>query len=217
MLAWVPQLKMTSEGKKMPVDQLADAVSDVSVDERALVRRVATGDRSALESLYHRYYPRLASFLWRSIGRREGVEQLINDTFIEAWRGSCDCREGSLAVSTWIFGIAYRKALEHLCQQWSSAAWTNQRRSSEEFIDPVNDTEMSEWLRQGLGTMPFEQRSTLILAYQMGCAPEEIAAITSAPIGTIKARMLRARETLRDFLPGGNTGVAELTSTDERV
>jgi RNA polymerase sigma-70 factor (ECF subfamily) len=191
----------------MPVDQLVDVVSDVSVDECALIGRVVAGDRAALESLYHAYYPRLARLLWLSIGRKEGVEQIINDTFIEAWRGAHDCREGSLAVSTWIFGIAYRKALEHLCQQWNPAAWSHQRRSSEGYIDPVNDTEMSEWLWQRLGTMPFEQRSTLILAYQTGCALEEIASITRAPVGTVKARMLRARAKLRRFLPGSNAGV----------
>jgi RNA polymerase sigma-70 factor, ECF subfamily len=192
---------MTSEGKKMPVDQLADAVSDMSVDECTLVGRVAAGDRSALESLYHGYYPRLTRFLWRSIGRREGIEQIINDTFIEAWRGAHDCRERTPSVSTWIFGIAYRKALEHLCQQRRPAACSSQRHSPEEVFDAVNDNEKSDWLRQGLGTTPFEQRSTLILAYQMGCAPEEIAAITSAPVCTVQARMLRARETLRRFLP----------------
>jgi RNA polymerase sigma-70 factor (ECF subfamily) len=191
---------MTSEGKKMSVDQLANAVSDTSVDECALVGRVAAGDRAALESLYRSYYPRLASFLWRSIGRREGVEAIINDTFIEVWKGAHNHRGASPVISTWIFGIAYRKALEYLCQQRSPAAWSNAPRSPGQLIDAVNDAESSGRFHQGLGTLAFEQRSTLILAYQMGCALEEIAAITSTPVGTVKARMLRAREKLRAFL-----------------
>ena len=198
----------------MPVDQLADAVSDMSVDELALVGRVAAGDRSALECLYHSYYPRLASFLWRSIGRREGVEAIINDTFMEVWRGAYNHRGASLVVSTWMFGIAYRKALEYLCQQRSPAAWSNAPRAPEQLIDAVNDVEISGWLQQGLGTLAFEQRSTLILVYQMGCALEEIAAITSAPVGTVKARMHRAREKLRCFLPAEKTGVSDVTDVD---
>jgi RNA polymerase sigma-70 factor (ECF subfamily) len=194
----------------MPVDQLADAVSDMSVDECALVGRVAAGDRSALDSLYHSYYPRLARFLWRSIGPREGVEQIIDDAFIEVWRGANDFREAASVISTWIFGIAYRKALEHLCQQRGPAVWFNQRRSPEPFINAVNDAEFSDWLEQGLGTLAFEQRSTLILAYQMGCSLEEIAAITSAPAGTVKARMLRAREKLSCFLGAGRTRVSQV-------
>jgi RNA polymerase sigma-70 factor, ECF subfamily len=169
----------------MPVDKSPGPVFDMCVDTCALVGRVAAGDRSALESLYHFYYHTLASFLSRSIGSSESVEEIINDTFIEVWRGAKDSREASLVASTWMFGIAYRKALEYLCQQRSRAPSSNARRPLEE----------------GLGTMPFEQRSTLVLAYQMRCSLEQIAAITSVPIGTVKERMLSAREKLRCFLP----------------
>jgi RNA polymerase sigma-70 factor (ECF subfamily) len=170
----------------MLVDESPGAVLDMCVDTSALVGRVAAGDRNALESLYHCYYHGLASFLSRSIGSRESVEKIINDTFIEVWTGVQDSREASLVASTWMFGIAYRKALEYLCQQRSPAPFSNARHP----------------LEQGLGTMPFEQRSTLVLAYQMRCSLEQIAAITSVPIGTVKARMLSAREKVRCFLPG---------------
>jgi RNA polymerase sigma-70 factor (ECF subfamily) len=95
----------------MPMDQSADAASDMPVDDRVLLSRIALGDHGALERLYRRYYPRLASFLWLSVGHRGGVEGVINDTFIEVWRGSNLPRNASLMVSTWIFGISYRKAL----------------------------------------------------------------------------------------------------------
>jgi DNA-directed RNA polymerase specialized sigma24 family protein len=101
--------------------------------------------------------------------------------------------------------------------QSGPAAWSRQRRSPEEFVEAMKDAESSDCLQQGLVNMPFEQRSTLILAYQTGCTLEEIAAITSAPVWIVKARMLRARENLRGFLPGSNAGVSEPTSTDEWV
>ena len=169
----------------MPVDESPGAVLDMCVHTCALVGRVAAGDRNALGSLYHCYYHRLASFLSRSIGSGESVEKVINDTFLEVWRGAKDSQEASLDVSTWMFGIAYRKALEHLCQQRSRAPFSNPQRP----------------LEQGLATMPFEQRSILVLAYQMRCSLEQIAAITGVPIGTVKARMLSARETVRDRAP----------------
>jgi RNA polymerase sigma-70 factor (ECF subfamily) len=169
----------------MPVDESPDAVLDMCVDTCELVGRVAAGDRNALESLYHSYYRRLASFLSRSIGSSESVEEIINETFIEVWRGAKDSREASLVAPTWMFGIAFRKALEYLCQQKSRAVFSNAPRP----------------LEQGLGTMSFEQRSTLVLAYQMRCSLEQIAAITSVPIGTVKARMVSAREKVRCFLP----------------
>jgi len=71
----------TSEDREMPADQLADTISGMSVDECALMDRIATGDPGALETLYYRFHPKLARFLWRLIGRREGLEEIINVTF----------------------------------------------------------------------------------------------------------------------------------------
>ncbi len=66
---------------------------------------------------------------------------------------------------------------------------------------------MQDWLTQGLEQLSAEQRLTLELAYHMGHSLEEIAAITDAPVGTVKARMFHAREKLRHYLPalGGAT------------
>jgi RNA polymerase sigma-70 factor, ECF subfamily len=187
----------------MPVEQLTGAVSDELVDQRMLLDRIAAGDRAALESLFRCYYGPLACFLWRSFGRSDGVAEIVNETFMEIWR-DVRSRGDSASVSAWVFGIAYRKALESLGQQRNPVAIPNVNYSSYQFIDAVNDTEISRGLRRGLGTLSFEQRCTLVLAYQVGCAIEEIAAITGVPVGSVKARMLCAREKLSCFIPACN-------------
>ena len=174
----------TSEDKEMPVDQLADTIPGMSVNECALMDRIATGDPGALEALYHRFHPKLARFLWRLIGRREGLEEIINDTFVDVWKGARNFRGASLVVSAWMFGIAYRKALEKPAQ-----------------AKDLDDAELSDPLSQGLRAVPFEQRLALLLTYQMGCGLEEIAAITGVSAATVNARMLRARAKLRYHLP----------------
>jgi RNA polymerase sigma-70 factor (ECF subfamily) len=185
----------------MPADQLAEAISGMSVDECSLMDRIATGDPSALETLYYRFHPRLARFLWRSIGRSEGIEEIINDTFVDVWKGARNFREASLAVSAWMFGIAYRKALEYLRQHHSSSAWSNMRQPPEQAKDALDDAEIGDALAQGLRAVPFEQRLALLLTYQMGYGLEEIAAITGVSAATVNARMLAAREELRCHLP----------------
>jgi RNA polymerase sigma-70 factor, ECF subfamily len=185
----------------MPVDQLADSISDMSVDDCALVDRIATGDPSALETLYYRFHPRLARFLWRLIGRRAGLEEIINDTFVDVWKGARNFREVSLVVSAWMFGIAYRKALEYLCYQRSSSVWPNMRHPPEQAKDALDDPEISDALSHGLRAVPFEQRLALLLAYQMGCGLEEIAAITGVSAATVNGRMRCAREKLRCLFP----------------
>jgi RNA polymerase sigma-70 factor, ECF subfamily len=169
----------------MPVDQLADTIPGRSVNECALMDRIARGDPRALEALYHRFHPKLARFLWRLIGRREGLEEIINDTFVDVWKGARNFREASLVVSAWMFGIAYRKALA----------------KPEQAKDALDDAELSDPLAQGLRAVPFEQRLALLLTYELGCGLEEIAAITGVSAATVNARMLCARERLRCLFP----------------
>ena len=182
-------------------DQLADTISGMSVDECALMDRIATGDPGALETLYYRFHPRLARFLWRLIGRREGLEEIINDTFVDVWKGARNFREAPLVVPAWMFGIAYRKALEYLCQQRRSSAWRNMRHPPEQAKDALDDAEISDALSQALRAVPFEQRLALLLTYQMGYGLEEITAITGVSASTVNARMLCARAKLRHHLP----------------
>lgn len=185
----------------MPVDQLADTISGMAVDECALMDRIATGDPAALETLYYRFHPQLARFLWRLIGRREGLEEIINDTFVDVWKSARNFREASLVVSAWMVGIAYRKALQYLCQQRSSSAWFNMRHPPEQAKDSLDDTEIDDALAQGLRAVPIEQRLALLLTYQMGYGLEEITAITGVSAATVNARMLCAREKLRCLFP----------------
>jgi RNA polymerase sigma-70 factor, ECF subfamily len=185
----------------------------MSVEESALVGRVAVGDRSALETLYHSYYVRLAGFLWRAIGQRKSVEEIIDDTFTWVWMSAGHFREAE-SVSTWIFRIAYRKALEYVSQPMSPTSWYNTRRPPKQFIAALNDRGFGDRLTQGLRGMPFEQRFTLLLTYQMGYSLEQIAAITGVPAEAVMAQMSRARETLRCFLSARETNVSEAADAD---
>jgi RNA polymerase sigma-70 factor (ECF subfamily) len=177
--------------------------------DRELLLAVAAGNRRALEELYLAYHRRLARFLSRVTPRYENVEEVINDTFMVVWQSAKDFRYAS-QVSTWIIGIAYRTALKSVRRQKNFASAQNIDDFPEHSTDPTQETEMQDWLAQGLSRLPLEQRLTLELAYQMGHSLEEIATITRAPVGTVKARMFHAREKLRQYLPSlGGTAVAD--------
>jgi RNA polymerase sigma-70 factor (ECF subfamily) len=165
-----------------------------------LLAAVAAGSRAAVEELYLGYHRRLARFLSRFTARYENVEEIINDTFMVVWQNAKNFRSDS-QVSTWIIGIAYRTALKSLRKQKNHSAALSLDESPEQSTDPTLDTEVQDWLKQGLERLPAEQRLTLELAYRMGHSLEEIAAITECPVGTVKARMFHAREKLRQYLP----------------
>src|SRR5580692_963830 len=77
--------------------------------EVELVARIGEGDRRAFEELYNLYHRRMARFLTRLTRRYDIAEEVINDTFWVVWRNAKSFR-GDSQPSTWILGIAYRKA-----------------------------------------------------------------------------------------------------------
>jgi RNA polymerase sigma-70 factor (ECF subfamily) len=173
-----------------------------------LLCAIAAGDRRALKVLYLGYQRRLARFLLRFTQCRENIEEIINDTFMVVWRNADDFRRAS-QVSSWIFGIAYRTALRSVRRQKNHSA----ARSFDEWlvptVDPVLEAEVQDWVMHGLNRLPDEQRLALELACRMGYSLMEIADLTDAPIGTVKARMFLARQKLRQHLPalGGTSGL----------
>jgi len=174
-------------------------MSETESDNDLLVAVTSRNPR-ALEALYLKYHRRLASFISRVTSRHENIEEIINDTFMTVWESATDFRQAS-QVSTWIFGIAYRTALNSLRRQKNHDGLRNLDDCPEQSIDPVGATEVEDWLTHGLNRLSLEQRLTLELTYRMGYSVEEIAAISSSPVGTVKARMCRARERLRKHLP----------------
>jgi RNA polymerase sigma-70 factor (ECF subfamily) len=171
-------------------------------NDRLLLQRVVQGDRQAFEELYVNYHRRLARFLMRLAPRYELAEEIINDTFWIVWQKAGQFR-GASQVSTWIMGIAYRRALKLLkterCHQAAEQLDCLDRELMED--EPAKAKEMQDWIAEGLRELPLEQRMATELAYGMGYSLEEIADIMNCQISTVKARMYHAREKLRHSLP----------------
>src|ERR1043165_6686644 len=91
---------------------VANAATDTS--ERELLERIARAkDQGAFRTLFGNYYQRLSRLLARMSVRREDIEEVINDTFWVVWTKASEFR-GASQLSTWIIGIAYRRALNAL-------------------------------------------------------------------------------------------------------
>jgi RNA polymerase sigma-70 factor (ECF subfamily) len=166
--------------------------------EVALLGRIAAHDSVALKELYFLYHRRLARFLTRLTTRTEVAEEIINDTFWVVWQRAGDFRGASL-VSTWILGIAYRRALKAL-QRLRPKLVAEDDGSGEPSEEPWQHAELSEWLSVALARLPREQRTVLELAYTLGHSCEEIAAIVGCPVNTVKTRMYHARRKLKVLL-----------------
>jgi RNA polymerase sigma-70 factor (ECF subfamily) len=166
-----------------------------------LVRRIGDGERLAFEALYRGYFVRLGRFLHRVLGRSPAVEEVINDTMYVVWHRANRFSAGS-KVSTWIFGIAYRKALKALARSDEPADLDVE---SQQVADAPMDQAVlrAEWrrvLERALAQLTPEQRAVVELTYYHGCPYREIAEILGCPVETVKTRMFYARRRLRDML-----------------
>jgi RNA polymerase sigma-70 factor, ECF subfamily len=166
--------------------------------ELALLTRIIARDAQAMHELYHLYHRRLARFLMRLTSRYDLAEEIINDTFWVIWQHAADFR-GASQLSTWVFGIAYRRALKTL-QRVRPDLPLDAEEVPEQSEEPWQQSELREWLGAGLGKLPHEQRMVLELAYHLGHSCEEIAEIMQCPINTVKTRMFHARRRLKGLL-----------------
>jgi RNA polymerase sigma-70 factor (ECF subfamily) len=167
--------------------------------DQELLTRVAARDREAFKQLYHIYHRRLTRFLMRLTRHPEIAEEIINDTLWIVWRKAPEFRHGSL-VSTWIFGIAYRRGLKTLQRQPPPACDIDDDSEAVADDDVQPAYERSDWLERALAQLPINQRAVLELAYYLGHSCDEIGEIMDCPVNTVKTRMHKARLKMKMLL-----------------
>lgn len=170
-----------------------------------LLEATANGDIQAFEELFRRYHQPVAGFVLKMTGRRDLVEELVNDVMIVVWQ-KAGTFAGRSKVSTWIMGVAYKKALKAIHRLRRSPAFVE--------LEPemVIDTEGPEFdlsarerrarIRGSLVELSPEHRAAVELTYYYGYSYREIARIVGCPENTVKTRMFHARRRLRSLLPG---------------
>jgi RNA polymerase sigma factor (sigma-70 family) len=173
-------------------------------DELALLRRVAAKDRKAFEALYHLYYRRLFGYLLKLTRRADLIEEVLNDVMLAVWNGAPGF-DGRSRASTWIFGIAYHKALKALARRPEEPDEPADRPEPVDAEEPESlaaRRELAGVLGRALGALPPEQRAVVELTYYYGLPYQEIAEIVGCPVNTVKTRMFHARRRLKEMLPG---------------
>jgi RNA polymerase sigma-70 factor, ECF subfamily len=184
-------------------------VTDADSD-KVLLAAIAQGDRRALRELYTSYHSRLFRFLMRVTHDTELSEEVFNDTMWVVWRNAASFRDES-RVSTWITGIAYRRALKSLASNRRQqpplgtsldaiADGAEDVAAAPSFLDAM---ETRDWIDCALEQLSPEHRMTLELAYFMGESCESIAEITGCPVGTVKTRLHHARMRMQRHLAAG--------------
>ena len=180
-----------------------DRRSRGTLDDVALINRVAGKDGAAFEILYRGYYPRLRRFLERVTRRPQIVDEILDDTMLVVWRRASSYNLSS-QVSTWIFGIAFRRALKALKRIDEPTNFEPDERPDPVGVGPegmLAQQQTRASIARALGALSPDHRAVIELTYFEGYSCAEIAQIMRCPVGTVKTRMFHARRRLRMLLP----------------
>jgi RNA polymerase sigma-70 factor (ECF subfamily) len=175
-----------------------DGLRDRKIDERALIAAISRRDRRAFTVLYRHYHPRLNGYLRRMLANAAIADEVYDDVMFVVWQDAGKYR-GDAAVSSWIFGIAYRKALSALRREGRHQAPVD--RNTDTNLLPASAPGDNELLNAGLAALSPDHRQVVELTYFCGFSYKEIAEIADCPVNTVKTRMFHARRRLKYLLP----------------
>ncbi|HEY2925268.1 RNA polymerase sigma factor [Piscinibacter sp.] len=170
--------------------------------ESRLIERIVARELPAFDALYRAYHPRLTRFLDRVTRRPALVEEVLNDTMLVVWNRA-DSYNGHCKVSTWIFAIAYRKALKALQRLDEAVEDPDEEPAASADGGPeaqAGQRELRELLAEALDELSAAHRAVVDLTYFHGIGYREIAQIVDCPVDTVKTRMFHARRRLKALL-----------------
>ncbi|HEY2481136.1 MAG TPA: sigma-70 family RNA polymerase sigma factor [Caulobacteraceae bacterium] len=173
-------------------------------DDARLIGLICQRDPRAFEQLYRAYHPRLSRFLGAILRRAPVVEEVLNDTMLVVWTHP-DRYNGKSKLSTWIFAIAYRKALKALRR--ADEPVEDKQADSRPSLEPgpeqqLGAREAQTVLLKAIGELSADHRAVVDLTYFHEAGYREIAEIMDCPVDTVKTRMFHARRHLKTRLAG---------------
>ena len=174
-----------------------------ATSDEALIARIASGDRLAMQVLFARHHVRIYRFVLRLVRDQSKAEDLISEVFLDVWR-QADRFEGRSTVSTWLLAIARFKALSALRRKPEEGLDEDAALEIEDLADNPEVTlekkDRSAVIRKCLMGLSAEHREIIDLVYYHEKSVEEVAKIVGIPENTVKTRMFYARKKLAEML-----------------
>ncbi len=178
-----------------------------NAEDVALIRRMCDADETALGALYDRWARSLYSLVFHLLKDPDEAEDIVEETFWQAWRKASSYEPSRGAVSTWLLTIGRRRALDRLRAKARRKEETTHTGVLADIASPASDplqmvesSERRSNVLSALRELPDEQREVLELGYFHGLSQSEIADTTGQPLGTVKTRMRLAMQKLREPL-----------------
>ena len=198
------------------VDQVVVPFTPTSDPE--LVASAARGLEGSFEELVNRYQRPISAFVYRMVGDYDAALDLTQEIFIKVYASLSRYRP-EFKFSTWIYKIAHNAAIDHLRRTSSRERSLSVGTETDNYdlplesegLTPEQQSEREE--RRGeienvVRSLPTPYRELIVLRHSQDLTYEEIVEVTGLPLGTVKNRLFRAREMMRQqFINKGITGI----------
>jgi RNA polymerase sigma-70 factor (ECF subfamily) len=181
------------------------------MDETRTIQEAQQGSLAAFNQLVMAYQGTAYNVAYRVIGEGEAAADACQDAFLKAYQAIKQYRGGSF--KSWLMRIVTNTCYDHLRYKGRRPA-----NSLEDMVEnPTSDSvklvngaehpeervlrgELNDLIQIGISQLPEDQRLVLVLSDVQGFSYQEIAEIIDQPLGTVKSRLSRGRQRLRDFL-----------------
>jgi RNA polymerase sigma-70 factor (ECF subfamily) len=165
-----------------------------------LLEQFCQGDRAAFDRIYSRYAGKVLTFALHLTGCRTDAEDLLQETFLAAYRGAESYR-GDSELPTWLMAIALRRFRDGNRRFRPALLPLFEETDMPDCTTSVEQTAVAAVLfRQAVDALGTDLREAFLLVVVEGLAHHEAAVVLDAPVGTIKWRVAEAKKRLRVVL-----------------
>jgi len=179
-----------------------------NITDKEIIERVKNGDKNAYDLLVLKYQQRVINLISRFVKNYADALDISQETFIKAYKALPNFR-GESAFYTWLYRIAVNTAKNHLTVQSRKITKSDYDVAEIEQIEgnmtlteqttPENlliKDELQETILNTIENLPEDLKSAIMLREIEGLSYEEIATVMECPVGTVRSRIFRARETI---------------------
>jgi RNA polymerase sigma-70 factor (ECF subfamily) len=196
----------------LTIDQIA------SLSDAELIHVSISGREESFEELVRRYQRPIVGYVFRMLGDYDSALDVTQEVFIKVYN-SLHRYSSDYKFSTWLYRIAHNATIDHLRRnstntqsiETESADGAYQLQIESRDPSPEKDRERKEWrveIEAVVKRLPTAYRELILLRHSQDLSYDEIAEVTGLPLGTVKNRLFRAREMMREiFIGRGFTGI----------
>jgi RNA polymerase sigma-70 factor (ECF subfamily) len=189
-----------------------------SATDRDLVSVAGAGLEGGFEELVRRYQRPISAYVYRMVGDYEAALDLTQEIFIKVY-GSLSRYRSEFKFSTWIYKIAHNSAVDYLRKSSGRERSLVNGTKGDQYdlpiesgsLSPEQESEREERrmeIESIVRSLPTAYRELIVLRHSRDLTYEEIVGVTGLPLGTVKNRLFRAREMMRQqFVDRGITGI----------